>query len=440
MASLSNRPLPQAVLTRMSAILEAVVGRGGATVSLSGEELRAIVAEALAEIEPGERVLAIIPDKTRDDNTDQLVPFAAEILAEKKIARFDALIAQGTHGPMSESEKREKLGSSKIATDNIGSIFDHRWDREDELVTLGELSAALIAELTDGLMHESVRVRINALLSPGRYDTVLVFGATMPHEVAGFAGGAKYFFPGVAGPELTHLTHWLGALATVENVIGRIETPTRRVIEAAAALVPGRIVSFTSVSTRDSDGLHTHALFAGDIYEAFRRAAKVSSEVHIKHIGRKYKRVVALLDRHYDELWVGGKASYKLGSIIEVGGELIIYAPQLNQLSATHGHLIEKYGYAPLEQVREMVAGSDELRANLCVAAHLAHVSYGSARDAGGELGPRYRITLASAVSEAACHRVNLGFLDHRGFNLEDYSADPDTLVVENAGRDLFLV
>ncbi|MDQ1639470.1 MAG: hypothetical protein QOF62_2809 [Pyrinomonadaceae bacterium] len=423
-----------------STTLETVVGRGGATLSLSPEELRSIVSEALAEIGPGERVLAIVPDKTRDDNTDQLVPFAAEILAQKKIERFDALIAQGTHGPMNENEKREKIGWSKIAPDNLGAIFDHRWDRDDELITIGELSAAQVAELTDGLMSEAVPVRINALLAPGRYDTVLVFGATMPHEVAGFAGGAKYFFPGVAGPELTHLTHWLGALATIENVIGRIETPTRRVIEAAAGFISARVISFTSVSTRNSRALQTHALFAGDIYEAFRRAAKVSSEVHIKHIGRKYKRVVALLDRHYDELWVGGKASYKLGSIIEEGGELIIYAPQLNQLSATHGHLIEKYGYAPLEQVREMVAGSDELRANLCVAAHLAHVSYGSARNAAGQLAPRYRITLASAVPEAACLRVNLGFLDYRHFELADYRADAETLVVDDAGRDLYLV
>jgi nickel-dependent lactate racemase len=423
-----------------SATLESVVGRGGPTLSLSSEELRAIVTEALADIGSGERVLAIVPDKTRDDNTDQLVPFAAEILAQKEIERLDVLIAQGTHGPMNEAEKREKIGWSKIAPDNIGGIFDHRWDREDELVTIGELSAALIASLTDGLMHESVPVRLNALLAPGKYDTVLVFGATMPHEVAGFAGGAKYFFPGVAGPELTHLTHWLGALATIENVIGRIETPTRRVIEAAAALVSSRIISFTSVSTRNSEGLRTHALFAGDIYEAFRRAAKVSSQVHIKHIGKKYKRVVALLDRHYDELWVGGKASYKLGSIIETGGELIIYAPQLKQLSATHGHLIEKYGYAPLEHVREMVAGSDELRANLCVAAHLAHVSYGSVPNAAGQLTPRYRITLATAVSEADCHKVNLGFLDHRRFNVEDYRAESETLVVEDAGRDLYLV
>ena len=416
------------------------MGRGGATMALSPQELRAIVTEALGEIGPGERVLAIVPDKTRDDNTDQLLPFAAEILAQKKVGCFDALIAQGTHGPMSEAEKRLKIGWSKIAPDAIGNIFDHQWDRENELVTIGELSAAQIADLTDGLMHEAVSVRINALLAPGTYDTVLVFGATMPHEVAGFAGGAKYFFPGVAGPELTHLTHWLGALATIENVIGRIETPTRRVIEAAAAFVSPRIISFTSVSTRNSEGLRTHALFAGDLYEAFRRAAGVSSQVHIKRIGRKYKRVVALLDRHYDELWVGGKASYKLGSIIEAGGELIIYAPHLKQLSATHGHLIEKYGYAPLEQVREMVAGSDELRANLCVAAHLAHVSYGSTSNAAGQLTPRYRITLASGVSEAACLRVNLGFLNHQGFKLEDYRADSETLVVEDAGRDLYLV
>src|SRR5258705_10332027 len=400
-----------------SATLESTVGHGGATMALSPEELRAIVTEALGEIGPGERVLAIVPDKTRDDNTDQLLPFAAEILAQKKVGSFDALIAQGTHGPMSEAEKRLKIGWSKIAPGVIGNVFDHQWDREDELVTIGELSAAQIADLTDGLMNEAVRVRINALLAPGTYDTVLVFGATMPHEVAGFAGGAKYFFPGVAGPELTHLTHWLGALATIENVIGRIETPTRRVIEAAAALVSPRVISFTSVSTRNSEGLQTHALFAGDLHEAFRRAAEVSGQVLIKRIGRKYKRVVALLDRHYDELWVGGKASYKLGSIIEAGGELIIYAPHLKQLSATHGHLIEKYGYAPLEQVREMVAGSDELRANLCVAAHLAHVSYGSTSNAAGQLTPRYRITLSSRVSPTPWLPVNFRFLDHQQFN-----------------------
>ena len=137
------------------------------------------------------------------------------------------------------------------------------------------------------------------------------------------------FFPGVAGPELTHLTHWLGALLNIENVIGRIETPSRRLIEAAADFIPARVISLNSVVSRGRDHrLHTRALFAGDVREAFRRAAMVSQQVHIKYTGRKFQRVVALLDEVYDELWVGGKASYKLGPIMEGGAELIIYAPR----------------------------------------------------------------------------------------------------------------
>jgi hypothetical protein len=269
---------------------------------------------------------------------------------------------------------------------------------------------------------------------------VLVFGATVPHEVAGFAGGAKYFFPGVAGPELTHTTHWLGALAGIENIIGQVETPTRRLIEAAADLIPARIISLNSVVSRHDGELVTYALFTGDIREAFRRAAEVSREVHIRYTGRKYKSVVALLDPHYDELWVGGKASYKLGAIIEEGGELIIYAPHLTKLSETHGALIEKYGYAPLESVRDMLGVSQELRENLCIAAHLAHVAYAGRLDDRGKIVPRYRITMASGLDEETCRRVNLGYTDYRLFDLEGIASDPDTLIVSDAGRDLYQV
>ncbi|HEX8072344.1 MAG TPA: lactate racemase domain-containing protein [Pyrinomonadaceae bacterium] len=419
-----------------------VVGQGAPELDLSPAELRAIVEQALLSVAPGARVLAVIPDKTRDDNTDIIFPFADEILGARGVAAFDALIAQGTHMPMTEAEKRAKVGlADGAAFAALGQIYDHQWNRPEELVTLGELSAEQVRELTGGLISEAVPVSLNRLLAPGRYDTVLVFGATVPHEVAGFAGGAKYFFPGVAGPDLTHATHWLGALASIENVIGRVETPTRHMIEAAADLVPARIISLNSVVTRGDDNrLRTHALFAGDVRAALRRAAEVSRGVHIKYTGRKYRRVVALLDEHYDELWVGGKASYKLGGIIEEGGELIIYAPHLNAISETHGLLIEKYGYAPLDRVREMVALSTELQANLAVAAHLAHVSYAGQRDEAGHVVPRYRITMASALDEATCRRVNLGFLDHRAFRREDYDTDPDTLVVERAGRDLYLV
>jgi nickel-dependent lactate racemase len=417
-----------------------VVGEGSASTDLAPRELRQVLEQALLHVAPDARVLAIIPDKTRDDNTDLLFPFAAEILSERGVAKYDALVAQGTHPPMADSEKRSKIGLAHGAA-GVGEIFDHQWNIPDELTTIGELSATNVARLTGGLINDAVNVTLNRRLAPGVYDTVLIFSATVPHEVAGFAGGAKYLFPGVAGPDLTHATHWLGALASIENVIGRVETPTRHMIEAAADLVTPQIITLNSVVTRDdANRLRTHALFAGEFREAFRRAADVSRQVHIKYSGRKYRRVVALLDEHYDELWVGGKASYKLGGIIEEGGELIIYAPHLRAISETHGRLIEKYGYAPLDRVREMVALSSELQNNLAVAAHLAHVSYAGQRDESGRVIPRYRITLASALDEETCRRVHLGFMDYREFRREDYEDDVDTLVVERAGRDLYLV
>ena len=416
-------------------------GQGSPDSDLSPDDLRKIVEEALSEIGPGAKVLAIVPDKTRDDNTDILFSFAAKFLAERKVEKFDALVAQGTHAVMTAEEKRIKLGVGDGETiPGLGHVFDHHWSDPDELVQIGELSAERVVDITGGLYTKAIPLKINRLLAPGLYDHILIFGGCVPHEVAGFAGGAKYFFPGVAGPELTHATHWIGALAGIENTIGRIETPTRNLIEAAAEFVSANVICFTSVVSRgEDDRLRIYALFAGDFRASLRAAAEISRHVHIKYTGRRYHRVVAILDEHYEELWLGGKASYKLGGIIEPGGELIIYAPQLFCFSQTHGKLIERYGYRVIEHMRELVAESGELEENLCVAAHLAHVVFAGRQNEAGEIVPRYKITLASKIDEETCHRVNLGFLDYKKFQIEDYNA-PDTLIVERAGRDLYLI
>jgi lactate racemase len=424
-----------------SQVVPAISGAGSPESDLSNADLSEIVSAALANLEPGSRILAIVPDKTRDDNTNLLLPLAARVLSAKRCPTFDVLVAQGTHAPMTTRQKWEKIGAQGADTiSGLGTIFDHDWANPEKLVTIGELSRARMTEISGGLLNQPVRLTINALLAPGRYDTVLIFGATTPHEVAGFSGGAKYFFPGVGGPELTHATHWLGALASIENVIGRVETPTRHLFEAGADFVAAQVISLNSVVTREQGRLRTHALFCGDFRQALRRAANVSRYVHIRYTGRKYKRVVALLDEHYDDLWVGGKASYRLGPVVDEGGELIIYAPHLRCVSDTHGDLIRRYGYAPLEKIKQLVAQSPELQQNLCVAAHLAHVSFAGRENEMGETVFRYAITLASAVSESECHQINLGYMNPNDFKRSDYASDPDTLTVEHAGRDLYLV
>src|SRR5579871_3732035 len=417
-----------------------VAGKGDPESDLHPDELFQILSDSLSTIPSGASVLAIVADKTRDDNTHILFPLVAQILSDRRVRKFDALVAQGTHTAMSEADKRSKIGlSDPRPLPGFGHIFEHDWANPSVLISLGVLRAEKVMELTKGLMNASIQLTVNRLLAPGNYDTVLIFGATAPHEVAGFSGGAKYFFPGVAGPELTHATHWLGALASIEKVIGRVETPTRHLFEAAADFVPARVISLSSVVTRNNGRLRTHALFCGEFRESVRKAADVSRLVHIKYTGRKYRRVIALLDSHYTDLWVGGKASYRLGPIIEEGGELIIFAPHLTCLSDTHGVLIKRYGYAPLERIQELISRAPELRQNLCVAAHLAHVTFASRKSADGTILPRYSIVLASAVDRDTCRQVNLGYMDPRTFCRRDYEGDEDTLIVEQAGRDLYL-
>ncbi|MBX7171035.1 MAG: lactate racemase domain-containing protein [Pyrinomonadaceae bacterium] len=408
-----------------------IFGKGAPDLALSVDDLRQIVEESLTIIPSNSSILAVIPDTSRDDNTHLIFPIVAEILQNH--SKFDALVAQGTHPPISEAEKLEKIGLNSFK----GEIFDHDWSNPDKLTKIGKISAAEVSEITNGSFSQNIDLTINKLILD--YDFILVLGATVPHEVAGFAGGAKYFFPGISGSELTNATHWIGALAGIENIIGRVETPTRHLIEKAADFIPKQIINFNSVVSRNSaNQLQTDALFVGDFRKSFRHACEVSRQVHIKFVDRKYKKVVAILDTHYTELWTGGKASYKLGGIIEDGGELIIYAPHLTEISITHGEAIEKFGYAPIEKVKELVANSEELSKNLCVAAHLAHVSY-----AGLQKNPKkfkYQITLASQVDSTTCEKVNLNFADFREFNLEDFENDAETLIVNPAGRDLYLL
>jgi len=220
-----------------------VVGQGGPQADLSARELRETLRQALSPIPRGCSVLAIIADQTRDDNTHILFPLAAEILSEKGMRKFDALVAQGTHAPMTAGAKRKKVGADLAPIAGFGRVFDHDWADPSRLTLIGKLDSRKVKQITKGLLDRSIDLRVNALLTLGVYDTILVFGTTMPHEVAGFSGGAKYFFPGVAGPELTHATHWLGALASIEKIIGRVETPTRHLFEAAADLIPARVIS-----------------------------------------------------------------------------------------------------------------------------------------------------------------------------------------------------
>jgi nickel-dependent lactate racemase len=284
--------------------------------------------------------------------------------------------------------------------------------------------------LSNGLLCQDVPVRLNRLILD--YDHLLVCGPVFPHEVVGFSGGNKYFFPGIAGADIIDFTHWLGALITSYEIIGTKDTPVRRVIDRAAGFIPRPSHALCSVVTHEG----VEGVFGGTVEEAWSAAADLSAQVHIRYVDHPYEQVLSVMPEMYDEIWVGAKGMYKLEPVVADGGELIIYAPHIKAISDVHGALIKQVGY----HVRDyFVKQWDQFKhIPWGVLAHSTHLrGVGTFED--GVERPRIQVTLATGIPEAECRAVNLGYRDPATIDPEGWpEADPRRLVVRRAGEYLY--
>ncbi len=395
-----------------------VIGQGSTTDTLSAESVQDLLARALAPMAlDGQRVLVIIPDGTRTAP----IPLLFRLLYDqigRRVARLDYLVALGTHPPMPEDAIDRLVGVSAAERaehyPNV-TVFNHRWDLPEALQTIGVISRAEAARLTDGLLSDEVPVVLNRLIF--EYDQLIICGPVFPHEVAGFSGGAKYLFPGIAGAEIINFTHWLGALVTSMDTIGVKDTPVRRVIHRAAAFVPQPLVCVALVIK----GSALHGLYVGPHVDAWSAAADLSAQLNVRSLPRTFQRVLSMPSLIYDDLWTAAKAMYKTEPIVADGGEVIVYAPHITEVSYTHGPLIDVVGYRIL--------------------AHSTHVKGKGSYDAvTGVETPRIQVTLATGIPEERCRRINLGYADYRTIDPQAWAGREaeGILLVEHAGEMLY--
>jgi nickel-dependent lactate racemase len=267
------------------------------------------------------------------------------------------------------------------------------------------------------------------------YDQLVICGPVFPHEVAGFSGGAKYIFPGVAGPAVISATHWLGALGSSMKTIGVKDTAVRRVIHRAAELVPRPILCL-ALAVRD-DALH--AIYAGGYVEAWDKAADVSAQLEITYVAHGFQRVLSIPSTIYHDLWTAAKAMYKTEPAIADGGEVIIYAPTLTEISYTHGRLIDEIGYHVLEYFTKQPERFASVPG--VIKAHSTHVKgWGSYDARTSSERPRIQVTLATGIPQERCERVNLGYLDPKSIDLSDWTEREaeGVAVIRNAGETLY--
>ena len=403
---------------------------------LNQTEIETILADSLAGMPlDGKRLLVLIPDSTRTFPLPLLFPRIVALL-QGRLRQLDFMIATGTHPAMSEEAKLKLVGitaEEKATTYAAVRLLDHAWDDPQALVNLGVIPAEEIGRLSNGLLVQSVPVRLNRLLL--EYDDVLVCGPVFPHEVVGFSGGNKYFFPGIAGPDIINFTHWLGALITSYETIGAKDTPMRRVIDRAAGLIPRPRHALCAVVTTEG----VAGLYSGSPEEAWSAAADLSAQVHVRWCEHPYKQVLSVLPEMYNELWVGAKGMYKLEPVIADGGEVIIYAPHLNQLSVVHGEVIKQIGYHVRDYFVKQWPRFEHYPGG--VLAHSTHLRGIGEYDAEtGIERPRIRVTLATGLSAEECAAVNLGYRDPRSIDPAQFAnrEDEGILLVPHAGEVLY--
>ena len=400
------------------------------TGALSLETIRETLEKGLADRFINQKILVLIPDFTRSLPLPLLFRLLVEILRDAR--RLDFMVALGTHPPLSVESLCQLVGinldeyATLLAGKGFGvtktllpdqpslqvhyppiRLLNHAWDNPACLVSLGTFEADEIRQIAGKDWHDSmpdsISIRINQAALEA--DQIIILGPTFPHEVIGFSGGVKYLFPGISGGELINATHWLGALAGVVGTIGIKDTPVRAMIHKAAEKLPTPLTLIAVIV----EGHDLSGMFIGDPYSAWSAAADQSAERHIRWCQKPYQRVLSCAPPMYDELWTGAKAMYKLEPAVAMGGEVIIYAPHLEEVSRVHGKYIYEIGYHILpyflqdwERYRHIPLG---------VLAHSTHVRGSGIMDGGSEK-PNVNVILASKISAKDCTRLNLGYLD----------------------------
>jgi nickel-dependent lactate racemase len=345
---------------------------GSVETDLSPEQLQQLLNDALAQLGPRSRVLAVPPDQSREHSrAGELTNYAWQYYGDSLKAVLPAL---GTHTAMRPDQLTQMFGN---VPQNIFHVHNWRTDIE----TLGEVPAEFIREQSEGKLDFPWPAQVNRLISSGEFDLILSIGQVVPHEVIGMANYTKNILIGTGGREGINRSHYLGAVYGMERIMGRAENPVRSVLNYASDHFLRHlpiVYVLTVVAPRAGGGLAVRGLFIGNDAECFHRASELSLKVNFKMVEEPIAKAVVYLDpREFHSTWIGNKAVYRTRMALADGADLIILAPGVREFGEdkTIDLLIRKYGYRGTPATLAAVETNTDLAEGLGAAAHLIHGS-----------------------------------------------------------------
>jgi nickel-dependent lactate racemase len=357
-----------------------------ADAGINDETLKASLAESLSQYgKPLNKVLLIPPDFTRNHSyAGKLTNMYYHLLVDEYNCQVDIMPALGTHLPMSDEELVEMFGAD-IPRD---CYFDHDW--RNDIETIGQVPGSYVSEVSDGLIDYSIEVQVNKRLLDKSYDLVISIGQVVPHEVVGMANYTKNIVVGCGGVDMINKSHMLGAVYGMERMMGRDNTPVRKVFDYAEEhyLKDIPLMYVLTVTTQVEGRTCVNGLFIGNGRKVFEEAVALSQEKNLIFVDEPFKKVVVYLDpSEFKSTWLGNKSVYRTRMAIADDGDLIVLAPGVRMFGedSDNDKFIRKFGYMGRMKTLEMYKENEDLKNNLSVAAHLIH----------GSSDGRFRITYA---------------------------------------------
>jgi len=248
-------------------------------------------------------ILVLVNDATRPTPSGRVI----EIIADRFRGRdVEFMVATGAHKVPGETELEQIFGRA-MRERFLDRISSHDARNQGDLVHLGETS-------------RGTPVWVNKHLASA--TDVLLINSVEPHYFAGYTGGRKSIFPGVAGFETIQGNHKLALDPAADNLALEGNPVHEDMMEMMGMLSEKRMYSIQMVLDHQH---RIHQAYAGDLDESWRSAVEHADGHYVVELSQRYDVVVAVAPYPMDyDLYQSQKALENGSLALKDGGILIL--------------------------------------------------------------------------------------------------------------------
>lgn len=293
------------------------------------------------------KVVIIIPDHTRLwARGDLFVPVIINTLIDLGVVaqNIQIIIALGTHQDADIKEWPMLAGDS--GSRGIQILNSANQDR-DRLVHIGKTSQGTDLYFT----REAVEA-----------DHIIIFGGVLHHLIAGFGGGRKYIFPGIAGYDAIQQNHSLAFLPDgrphpmVKQAQLEDNPVNQDLAEAADLFLKGKTCTYAAVAVNgEGDIFYADA---GKLKPTFHRACAALHKACSPVISRKgdFALISAGGNRSDEQLYQATKALFNtVNAVKEKGSILFVVQAAQGVGNEMFGRMLSQYKACPEKLGQKLV-------------------------------------------------------------------------------------